>query len=663
MIIPTATPSTNLKDHNLDLSQTNKHQSSLLLNDMNVWMVETDITKRIRYFLHALYAISNGEFEVRANHFLVATQFKKLEKLEQEYQLKKLSDKPADYNKVVLSLVDACYEFEEQSGIKLIEYIPGYTNPENEDKQPSIFRLLFLKYVYQAYELGQKYIAIHNGNVLNAHQAACREVSDLAKKQAQIPQQSSQTPAQAKRQRRKLQQKWSKLKPPTENTVMGYIDESLQSGWTLEEIKVHLDNLMERAFNLTQTATKYLSKKSKMFEPTVQNMTREGGNYGDTSTQNYPQNFQDFPLPETSSEEPNLEKKLFERDCSGLQYYSSNTYKKESYEKSENEINLISQKKEKISEEVEEAVLAIESLMEAGQNSFEFVMTDEQKKYRKNQKNLSPEKLINQLPQLLEEADCKDWNLIIRPRRVEEKLPPGGLGLDPQANHRKSAVIQLDDLDEDRMALFYDYSFKTIMTSKGNYQCWLEVEGVSGKTAGRLKVQLIECHDADDGANGAVRLAGSRNVKPKHKQEDGSYPLIRLVKVNKGKKVTIQELKENGLLFTPKKVKEKTARREEIEIESGRKGTPPRVMLSSEGRKREWPSYERALSEARRKKNGEVDRSSADMRWCCVALGMGWGKEEVVQELLRVSLKLKAKKKGGLKYAEDTVNKAWDWIN
>jgi hypothetical protein len=132
--------------------------------------------------------------------------------------------------------------------------------------------------------------------------------------------------------------------------------------------------------------------------------------------------------------------------------------------------------------------------------------------------------------------------------------------LDRHLNKRESfivgtndpSVIQVDDCDETTRERLAPFAFLTHMTSPGSYQAWLCVS--EARTRAAIRERLL-AHLAPSGANGvpfsATRWPGSRNYKLKHQQADGAFPLVRLMSVAPGRRVTGADLERSGLLAPP----------------------------------------------------------------------------------------------------------------
>ena len=64
----------------------------------------------------------------------------------------------------------------------------------------------------------------------------------------------------------------------------------------------------------------------------------------------------------------------------------------------------------------------------------------------------------------------------------------------------------------------------------------------------------------------------------------------------------------------------------------------PRRVSAHEPRQRQWPDYQRCVTNAPLSRDGDgPDRSLADFFWCMMAAQRGWSIEETAQKLIEVS--------------------------
>lgn len=224
------------------------------------------------------------------------------------------------------------------------------------------------------------------------------------------------------------------------------------------------------------------------------------------------------------------------------------------------------------------------------------------------------------LPSLMRRAERKHLNIIVRPR-------PAGAGF-----------IQLDDIDEATVRRLETLACCVTETSPNNFQAFIALAGpIPEGELEEIRHRLIAAARADKGASGAGRLAGSLNVKDKHRQTDGTYPRVRLVSVRHDQRVTVAELQAEGLLADLPPAP----------------ATPP--QSSRRRRLRRAPSYEHCVSVVRRKSDGEIDRSAVDYLYAVTCLDWGFSSDETVNLLRANSPKAQER---AAEYANRTVTRA-----
>jgi hypothetical protein len=177
-------------------------------------------------------------------------------------------------------------------------------------------------------------------------------------------------------------------------------------------------------------------------------------------------------------------------------------------------------------------------------------------------------------------------------------------------------LIQLDDLGMARLATLRETAFLGVCTSPDNFQAWVAVEDADDDFARRLK---IGC-GADLGANGAVRLSGTRNVKEEYAEP---FPFVRNVFVAPGRIVKRAVLEALGVVAPPSPPQSNQ--------------TAPPCACSATSATRRFPDYLECLSKARKKRDGKPDRSAADWSFCCQAAKRGFSAEEIASVLTQVS--------------------------
>jgi hypothetical protein len=204
----------------------------------------------------------------------------------------------------------------------------------------------------------------------------------------------------------------------------------------------------------------------------------------------------------------------------------------------------------------------------------------------------SREAFTSWLPNLLERNAKARTSLIVR--------PIGG------------HFVQLDDLSDEARAQVEPFSFLSVETSKGNFQAWVAVEG----DRETLRRRLIAGVGADRGATGAMRWPGSIN----HKAGREGFT-VRTVHTTPGRMASAEELEQAGLLAP-------------VPPPSPH---PPQDRPKATRAPRAWPDYQRSLTDAKRKSNGQPDRSDADKNWSILARERGWSENDIAAKLQEVS--------------------------
>jgi hypothetical protein len=244
---------------------------------------------------------------------------------------------------------------------------------------------------------------------------------------------------------------------------------------------------------------------------------------------------------------------------------------------------------------VADAVDAVDAFESVGACVFGVTLRDEEKQRAAEFEQIT--NLKKHLPGYLARSSVCSESLIVRP----EGAP----------------FVQLDDLSAEARARVESFSFLSVETSAGNFQAWVALSSEAAREATRRR--LVAGAGADRGASGAMRWPGSINQKP---GREGFK--VRLVHMTPGRIATVAELEAAGLLAPvspPPQPKEPR---------------PPATRAPQT-----WPDYQRCLNEARRKGNGEPDRSEADKNWCILAGGRGWSESEIEAKLCEVSDKAK----------------------
>ena len=211
-----------------------------------------------------------------------------------------------------------------------------------------------------------------------------------------------------------------------------------------------------------------------------------------------------------------------------------------------------------------------------------------------------------------------DQNLVIRP-----KWPDAG------------AIGQLDDLNAVQLDRVRGRAFLSIETSPQNFQAWLAIKGEDAAFVKRVMKGI----GSDSRATCSGRVAGSPNVKSKYAPD---FPMVRLVTVQTGRRVSPAELEAAGLVAPPAVAH-----------------TPMPSHFHGSTGGRGWPDYERCLRGAPPRADGSQDRSRADYLWAKWALERQNSLEAVRGKLVEVSEKAKQEwQRGNRDYVRRTVDAA-----
>ena len=120
--------------------------------------------------------------------------------------------------------------------------------------------------------------------------------------------------------------------------------------------------------------------------------------------------------------------------------------------------------------------------------------------------------LARTLPAMLGTANAERLNFIVRPFGADVTL------------------MQLDDLDREKLARVAPAMFLSIETSPENFQAWLAMAGEEDKDFTR---RVKRGTDADINASGAPRIAGSLNLKPAYAP---NHPRVAIRQIQLGRK-------------------------------------------------------------------------------------------------------------------------------
>lgn len=266
-----------------------------------------------------------------------------------------------------------------------------------------------------------------------------------------------------------------------------------------------------------------------------------------------------------------------------------------------------------------EARAMIEVFASVGAARFDVTRTTETGENAGFQRGIGLEELRRRLSYMLEDAERRQLNLIVRPH---------GAGV---------SFIQLDDLKVEQLSPLAPAVFLILQTSPGNFQGWVALSGQDDKDFAR---RLRKGTGADTTASGATRVAGSVNFKPKYAPH---FPRVSIHEATPGRMTNVADLECLGLMAPleppPQRVVERSAR--------SRPGAGSR----------KWPRYERCLENAPPSQSlpGDTRHSIADFTWCLIAADWGWPVDDIARRLMEESAKARD---NGFAYAQKTAVRA-----
>src|ERR1700733_9604284 len=259
--------------------------------------------------------------------------------------------------------------------------------------------------------------------------------------------------------------------------------------------------------------------------------------------------------------------------------------------------------------DLQEALRMIDVFASVGAAHFDLTHLNIEGEKRGFRPRQSVSQLKNSLPKLFPGATARQNNIIVRPHADQMHF------------------IQLDDLDEPGLKRVGEAAFLTLRTSPGNHQAWVAVSDLSsGEDAKDFARRLRKGAGADPSASGATRVAGTTNYKRKY---EADFPTVTICGFSPGRVMTTSQLDALGLVAQP-------------EPEKAAAVLPLRPhRVSDHGpRQRQWPDYQRCVTNAPPSRDGDgPDRSLADFFWCMMATQRGWGIEETAKKLIEVSEK------------------------
>lgn len=259
------------------------------------------------------------------------------------------------------------------------------------------------------------------------------------------------------------------------------------------------------------------------------------------------------------------------------------------------------------------ALAMLDAFASVGARLFDVTTTDIKGEKVKFKRNSSLEELLRTIGGRLRKAVQDQRNIIIRPRSTTPTL------------------VQLDDLDGEKVERLSPHAFMVISTSPDNHQVWIAVKDATAHFARRLKKGV----GADVTASGATRLAGSLNFKTEYAP---GFPRVEVVHLNPGNLTTTAALDEAGFVAPEQRL--------------------PSGFAANAGRHRRkaWPDYQRYVQGAPPAHGkGRPDISKADFTWCRTAIEWGWSAAETAKRLMEESVKAR---ENGKRYALRTAARA-----
>lgn len=547
-----------------------KRNAAQITQAINILSSEFELTDRSRVTLLAMYGISGGREEFNASYLTIAIQLNKLENINTNSTPEEQSEKNLQHYQKIRRRLEQVKEQQEKLGITLMDWTPGGTLPDGT-RYSSKFKLPIIEMALAVYDKAHKdpNYQKHPGQAIDraARQIATEVLSKA--KPAKTPQPPEQDPNQL------AERKFLHTQETTESHLATAINLAIKAEWTHEEIRTKVDHLFS---NLAKLHQKALAHLDSLFEQDVSIETQGG------------------TIP------PVQGGTLFTSE-QGMAELSP----------------------------LDSAKLMVAVFGSVNRESFDLTLTDEQKSVIEYAPALGAKELIERLPNVLEQAEEKELNVIIRPR----------------PDDCKPILVQLDDLDSSEMAKVRPEAFLTLNTSFNNYQCWLAIDELEKDSVSEFRRRLIASIGADLGANGAVRLAGSLNVKPQYKRSDGGYPRVKLIEVIGGLLTTPEQLEGIGLLYHSPPCVSSSG------VSSGQGSVIGDRYSKSEPK--QWPSYERVFAGAYNTKSGKPDVSRVDFCWARTALQWGWGENAVIAKLIELSPKARRRRE---EYAVRTVQRA-----
>jgi len=199
-----------------------------------------------------------------------------------------------------------------------------------------------------------------------------------------------------------------------------------------------------------------------------------------------------------------------------------------------------------------------------------------------------------------------------------------------------ASFIFIDDLIENNLASHFTRPGRLIVeSSPGSFQVWIHSKRPLSPEEKRHWQKSL---GTDPGANSDIRWGrcpGFTNRKPKHRRDDGSYPMARIIKTTPGT-AAVPAVPENELLFDqePKPSKSTT----------GKSFSPRGAVI------RAWSDFI------------DDDLSRTDMRYSIYLISQGLSNDEAAMKLRQDSQEIESRKRGHVEdYIRRTIAKARDY--
>jgi hypothetical protein len=270
--------------------------------------------------------------------------------------------------------------------------------------------------------------------------------------------------------------------------------------------------------------------------------------------------------------------------------------------------------KEEKMPDVDEALRMLDAFVGVGPTNFDIAVikhVTERPDGRCHDEKVNGRQLTNahfnevrfRIHRILIEAEQEHWSVIIHPCRTSPAM-----------------IIQLDDLPEETVSSISPHAFLVTRTSPGSYQVWVAVVDAN---AGELARRLKRGTQADTNANGAGKIAGSRNWKPRHAP---TFPPVVITCLNPGHKSSWDDLESTGFVAS---VAAPVAAPVAPGPGRAARGQVPIGL---------WPDHDWVKGhQPKQRYSSGPNLDTVDAFWCKLAALRGYSLEAIAAKLLRVS--------------------------